>query len=117
MKEVCQKLNLLLIGFIPDHYSAQQPWILEAGFWSDEADDLVSQYVGVLWYGAVLDDFIGSIAFETSHEKDAGLVPLKEKIEVAVTSIYGDDTTGGKGEIISSLNVSGLAIRDDSKIR
>ena len=66
---------------------------------------------------AVLYDFINGIAFKTSNKKDAGVIPLGKEVKVIVTPIHSHNTTGGKGEIMCSSDISSLPISDHREIR
>ena len=91
---VGEKLNLALVLFIPDYYPAQQPRILLFGHGSGEADDLVSENVSALRQGAVIYDFVGSVVFESGHEEDTGVIPLKEELKVTVASVLSISVMG-----------------------
>ena len=113
---VGEKLNLPLVLFAPDYYPAQQPRILLFGHGSGEADDLVGENVSALRQGAVMYDFIGSVVFESRHEEDTGVIPLKEEFKVTVASVHNDDAARGKGEMVGGGDIGSLAIGDHSEV-
>ena len=116
-KVVGQKLNLSLVLFVPDYHPAQQFRILEAGPGSGEADDLVGEDVPALRQGTVIYDFISSVVFESRHEKDTGVSPLKEEFKVIVAPVHGYNAAGGKREMASGDDIVSLAIGDHGEVR
>jgi hypothetical protein len=116
-KVVGQKLDFSLVFFIPDYHLAQQSRILLFGHRSGEADDLVGEDVSALWQGAVMYDFVGSIALEPGNEEDTRVIPLPEEFKVTVSPVHSDDTTGGKREMASGDNIGSLAIGDHGEVR
>ena len=116
-KVVGQKLNLPLVLFIPDNHPAQQLRILEPSLWSSEANDLVGEDVPALWQGAVIYDFVGSVALEPGNEEDTGVIPLPEEFKVTVSPIHSDDAAGGEREMASGDDIGSLAIGDHGEVR
>ena len=114
---VCQKLDFLLILFVPDDHPAEQSRILEAGFGAGKADDLVPKDVGVLRYSVALNDLISGVIFKTGDKEDALASPSPEEFKVAVGAVYGDDASGGQGEMSRCGNIGSLAVGNDGEIR
>jgi len=115
-KVIGQKLNPPLVFIIPDHYPAQESWILEAGSGAGESDKLVDEDIGPLWHGTVLDNFIRGVAFKPGNEEYAGIVPLSKEVKVVVTPVHGDDAARRKREMTSNVNIGSLAISDNGEV-
>ena len=61
-------------------------------------------------------DFVGGVVFESRHEEDTGVIPLKEEFKVTVASVHNDDAARGNGEMVGGGDIGNLAIGDHSEV-
>ena len=87
------------------------------GLGPGEADDLVGEDAPALRQGAVLYDFISSVAFESRNEEDTGFSPLKEEFKVTVAPIHSDNAASGKREMVCGGDIGSLTISYHGKVR
>ena len=81
-----------------------------------EANRLIKDDVSTLRRRVILDDFVGSIVFESGNEEDTGLVPPVEEFKIIVPTVNRDDTAGGKREVTCGGDVGGLAVGDYGEV-